>query len=253
MQHSISSHNHHNNLLSWWRNWVPHTYSGVHVHLITHTFKNNLWLCIIVQQLCVKNSTWKDCDIDPDSGPRRGRDQAGLLWRAARVGHHTTPGRTVGLDQGSANYSPGEKSSLTPTFINKGLLEHRMTCPRGFHATLAELSSCDADRIAHKASNIDCLVLYRRSSLTLTQMRVWNPSNYSTWQPWSQGLNVCLAEFWTTKLFLPCRVMNYENLQDRNLPFKSIDIRNQRFRDKDGSLEPCFPPGRFGNNLNVCP
>ena len=52
--------------------------------------------------------------------------------------------------------------------INKVLLEHGHThfftcCLWCFHATAAELSSCDRERMSCKAESIYCLALYRKS------------------------------------------------------------------------------------------
>lgn len=82
-----------------------------------------------ISQLNVKNSRLERLyNVYAESDPLRGGGQTGLLCRALQVGHCTTPGRTIHLDQGSANRDPWDKSSLTSVFVNKALLEHGMTC-----------------------------------------------------------------------------------------------------------------------------
>lgn len=75
------------------------------------------------------------------------------------------------------NYNLQVKSGPPPISTSKVLLEHRhaiylhiiLGC---FRATTAEVNSCDRDSMDHKAQNIYCLLLYRKSVPTPTLNQV---------------------------------------------------------------------------------
>lgn len=75
------------------------------------------------------------------------------------------------LVQGSANYSPWDKSSLVPVFVNTVCWNTATPIHLGivcgcFHAAMAELSICNRDRLSCKAWNIHSLTLHRKPLLT---------------------------------------------------------------------------------------
>ena len=72
--------------------------------------------------------------------------------------------------QGSGNYSPGAKSSLLISFVNKVLLKHchaRLVYISPM-AALAELSSWNEDYVAHKLY-IYYMTIYRKSFVNPAQ------------------------------------------------------------------------------------
>lgn len=69
--------------------------------------------------------------------------------------------KTKVSDKELVNWSPKTKSSPPLPLVNKVLLEQNHAHLNGLF-TVAELSQCHRDRLAHKSENIQYLAVYRK-------------------------------------------------------------------------------------------